>query len=160
MKPAPFEYFDPRTVDEAVALLETHGDDAKVLAGGQSLVPMLALRVARPAAVVDVNRVAGLDGLRQNGTTVSIGALVRQRALERWAAERAPLFIVMGSSLAVAPANLLPKAAVDRGAPLVIVNRDPTPQDGKATLVIHAGIGATLRAADALLAKGPPGGLF
>ena len=91
MKPAPFEYFDPRTVDEAVALLETHGDDAKVLAGGQSLVPMLALRVARPAAVVDVNRVAGLDGLRQSGTTVSIGALVRQRALERWAAERAPL---------------------------------------------------------------------
>jgi carbon-monoxide dehydrogenase medium subunit len=91
VKPAPFEYFDPRTVDEAVALLETHGDDAKVLAGGQSLVPMLALRLARPAAVIDVNRVAGLDGLRQNGTTLSVGALVRQRALERWAAERAPL---------------------------------------------------------------------
>lgn len=91
MKPAPFEYFDPRTVDEAVALLETHGDDAKVLAGGQSLVPMLALRLARPAAVIDVNRVAGLDGLRQDGATLSVGALVRQRALERWAAERAPL---------------------------------------------------------------------
>jgi carbon-monoxide dehydrogenase medium subunit len=91
VKPAPFEYFDPRTVDEAVALLERHGDDAKVLAGGQSLVPMLALRLARPAAVIDVNRVAGLDGLRQDGATLSVGALVRQRALERWAAERAPL---------------------------------------------------------------------
>jgi carbon-monoxide dehydrogenase medium subunit len=91
VKPAPFEYLDPRTVDEAVALLETHGDDAKVLAGGQSLVPMLALRLARPAAVIDVNRVAGLDGLRQEGATLSVGALVRQRALERWAAERAPL---------------------------------------------------------------------
>jgi len=91
VKPAPFEYFDPRTVDEAVALLETHGDDAKVLAGGQSLVPMLALRVARPAVVIDVNRVAGLDGLRQDGATLSVGALVRQRALERWAPERAPL---------------------------------------------------------------------
>jgi carbon-monoxide dehydrogenase medium subunit len=91
VKPAPFEYLDPRTVDEAVALLETHGDDAKVLAGGQSLVPMLALRLARPAAVIDVNRVAGLDGLRQDGPTLSVGALVRQRALERWAAERAPL---------------------------------------------------------------------
>ena len=91
MKPAPFEYFDPRTVDETVTLLESHGDDAKVLAGGQSLVPMLALRLARPAAVIDLNRVTGLDGVRQNGATLSVGALVRQRTLERWAAERAPL---------------------------------------------------------------------
>ena len=91
MKPAPFEYADPRTVDEAVALLATHGDDAKVLAGGQSLVPMLALRLARPSVVVDVNRVAGLDAITQSGTRVAIGALVRQRALERWAGERAPL---------------------------------------------------------------------
>jgi aerobic carbon-monoxide dehydrogenase medium subunit len=91
MKPAPFEYADPRTVDEAVALLGTHGDDAKVLAGGQSLVPMLALRLARPSVVIDVNRVAGLDGITQNGAQIAVGALVRQRALERWAAERAPL---------------------------------------------------------------------
>jgi carbon-monoxide dehydrogenase medium subunit len=91
MKPAPFEYFDPRTADEAVALLATHGDDAKVLAGGQSLVPMLALRLARPSVVVDVNRVSGLDTITQQGATLSIGALARQRALERWAAERAPL---------------------------------------------------------------------
>lgn len=91
MKPAPFEYFDPRAVDEAVALLETRGDEAKVLAGGQSLVPMLALRLARPSAVIDINRVAGLDGVRQDGTTLSVGALVRQRALERWATEHAPL---------------------------------------------------------------------
>jgi carbon-monoxide dehydrogenase medium subunit len=91
VKPAPFEYFDPRTVDEALALLAAHGDDAKILAGGQSLVPMLALRLARPAAVVDVNRVAGLDALAANGAALTVGALVRQRALERWAAERAPL---------------------------------------------------------------------
>jgi aerobic carbon-monoxide dehydrogenase medium subunit len=91
VKPAPFEYFDPRTVDDAVTLLATHGDDAKILAGGQSLVPMLALRLARPAAVVDVNRVSGLDGMRQDGTTLTVGALVRQRTLERWGAERAPL---------------------------------------------------------------------
>jgi aerobic carbon-monoxide dehydrogenase medium subunit len=91
MKPAPFEYADPRTVEEAVALLATHGDDAKVLAGGQSLVPMLALRLARPSVVIDVNRVAGLDAIAQSGTRVAIGALVRQRALERWAGERAPL---------------------------------------------------------------------
>ncbi len=91
MKPAPFEYFDPRTAEEAVALLAMHGDDAKVLAGGQSLVPMLALRLARPSVVVDVNRVSGLDEVTQRGATVAVGALVRQRALERWATERAPL---------------------------------------------------------------------
>ena len=91
MKPAPFEYFDPRTADEVVALLATHGDDAKVLAGGQSLVPMLALRLARPSVVVDVNRVSGLDAITRRGATLSVGALARQRALERWSAERAPL---------------------------------------------------------------------
>ena len=91
MKPAPFEYVDPRTADEAVALLSAHGDDAKVLAGGQSLVPMLALRLARPSVVIDVNRVSGLDAITQTGATVSVGALVRQRALERWASDRAPL---------------------------------------------------------------------
>jgi NAD-dependent deacetylase len=67
------------------------------------------------------------------------------------AATRAPLFIVLGSSLAVAPANMLPEAAVTAGAPLVIVNRDPTPLDRIATLVINASIGETLRAADRLL---------
>ena len=91
MKPAPFEYADPHTVEEAVALLAAHGDDAKVLAGGQSLVPMLALRLARPSIVVDVNRVAGLDGITPSGTGIAVGALVRQRTLERWAADRLPL---------------------------------------------------------------------
>ena len=83
------------------------------------------------------------------------GAARRRRcARPGTASERAPLFIVLGSSLAVAPANLLPEAAVGRGAPLVIINRDPTPLDGMATLVINAGIGETLRAVDALLAPG------
>ncbi len=91
MKPAPFEYRDPRSVDEVVALMAAHGDEAKVLAGGQSLVPMLNFRLARPALVVDVNRVAGLDGLAEDGGVLRVGALVRQRRLERWAAERAPL---------------------------------------------------------------------
>jgi aerobic carbon-monoxide dehydrogenase medium subunit len=91
VKPAPFEYHDPRTVDDAVALLARYGDDAKILAGGQSLLPMLNLRLARPAAVVDVNRVAGLDSIAESGGGVRVGALVRQRAFERWAATRLPL---------------------------------------------------------------------
>lgn len=91
MKPAPFEYADPRSVDEALATLARHGDDAKVLAGGQSLVPMLNFRLARPAVVVDVNRVPGLDDLADADGTLRAGALVRQRRLERWAASRSPL---------------------------------------------------------------------
>jgi NAD-dependent deacetylase len=67
------------------------------------------------------------------------------------AAKRASLFLVLGSSLLVSPANRLPQAAVQRGAPLVIINRDPTPLDRIARLVINESIGETLRAADRLL---------
>jgi carbon-monoxide dehydrogenase medium subunit len=91
VKPAPFEYVAPRTVEAALEVLDRHGEEAKVLAGGQSLVPMLNFRLARPAVVVDINRVAGLDGLAEDDGTLRVGALVRQRRLERWAATGAPL---------------------------------------------------------------------
>ena len=91
MKPVPFAYADPRSVDEVVDHLEQHGDEAKVLAGGQSLVPMLNFRLARPSVVVDLNRVAGLDTIAERDGRLHVGALVRQRALEQWAATRAPL---------------------------------------------------------------------
>src|SRR5258708_36566450 len=68
------------------------GGDAKVLGGGQSLIPMMALRLARPTLLVDINRLPGLDGIREASGMLEIGALVRQRALERWAATRSALF--------------------------------------------------------------------
>jgi len=83
MKSAPFEYVAPATVDEAVRLLAEHGDEAKVLAGGQSLVPVLALRLARPGVLVDVNRVDGLAGVRRDNGRVRVGALTRHAAVER-----------------------------------------------------------------------------
>jgi aerobic carbon-monoxide dehydrogenase medium subunit len=91
MKPAPFDYLQPRTVDEALDALVKHGDEAKVLAGGQSLVPMLNMRLARPGVVVDINRVAGLADLTEKDGVLTVGALVRQSAVERWADRRAPL---------------------------------------------------------------------
>jgi aerobic carbon-monoxide dehydrogenase medium subunit len=91
VKPAPFEYVDPRTLDEAVAKLAEYPDDAKVLAGGQSLVPMLNFRLARPRILVDINRLPNLDRLEERDGVLLVGALVRQRALERWALARAPL---------------------------------------------------------------------
>jgi CO/xanthine dehydrogenase FAD-binding subunit len=75
MKPAPFRYARPETVDEAAALLAEHGDEAKVLAGGQSLVPVLNFRLLRPSVLVDVNRVAGLDSVEDS----RVGATVRQK---------------------------------------------------------------------------------
>lgn len=77
MKPVAFRYERPETVDEAVALLAEHGDDAKVLAGGQSLVPAMNMRLLRPAVLVDINHVCDLDNVATNGA-LSLGATVRQ----------------------------------------------------------------------------------
>ncbi len=82
MKPAPFDYHAPTTVDEVVALLHEHGDEAKVLAGGQSLIPMLNLRLARFATLVDIGRVASLRRLERVNGHVVVGSMVRQRELE------------------------------------------------------------------------------
>lgn len=81
VKPAAFEYFAPRTVDEALALL-AEVDGAKVLAGGQSLVPAMNFRLARPAALIDVNQIGGLDRVTATDGQVRIGALTRHRRLE------------------------------------------------------------------------------
>jgi len=83
MKPPRFEYVRPESVEEALAVLAEHGDDAKVLAGGQSLVPMLNMRLASPGVVVDVNRIPDLDGIAEVDGAVRAGALVRQAAFER-----------------------------------------------------------------------------
>ena len=82
MKPAPFEYHAPASVDEALALLTRYGGDAKLLAGGQSLVPLLNFRLVRPAALVDLNRVPALAGIREDDGHVVFGAMTRQRAIE------------------------------------------------------------------------------
>ncbi len=82
MKPAPFEYVAARSLDEALAALADAGEGGKVLAGGQSLVPLLALRLARPDVLVDVNQVAGLDRVVVDDHRLVIGALARHRAVE------------------------------------------------------------------------------
>jgi CO/xanthine dehydrogenase FAD-binding subunit len=82
VKPAPFEYVAASSLEEALAALAEGGEDAKPIAGGQSLVPALNMRLVRPTRLVDLNR-AGLDGLSKDNGTVRIGATVRQAALER-----------------------------------------------------------------------------
>ncbi|MBI3826822.1 MAG: xanthine dehydrogenase family protein subunit M [Candidatus Rokubacteria bacterium] len=139
MKPPRFDYHDPTTLAEALALLAGHGDAARVLAGGQSLMPMLNFRLARPGHVIDVNRLDALATLSPGPDAgLRIGALVRQRTLERSTLirERCPLIAqamplvghpqirtrgTLGGSLAHAdPAAELPAVMVALGARLTV----------------------------------------
>src|SRR5436853_7353455 len=83
MKPAPFDYVAPRSLDEAVAALAEGGTDAKLLAGGQSLIPLLNFRLARPSLLVDLNHVAELAFISPRANGVAIGAMTRQVSIER-----------------------------------------------------------------------------
>jgi CO/xanthine dehydrogenase FAD-binding subunit len=83
MKPPPFAYVAPTTLDEALAELDDAGEDAKVLAGGQSLLPLLNFRLARPSVVIDLNRTAGLSDVRRTDGVLRIGAMTRTSMLER-----------------------------------------------------------------------------
>jgi carbon-monoxide dehydrogenase medium subunit len=93
MKPASFEYYRPQTVDEALALLAEHAGDAKPLAGGQSLIPAMNFRLATPAVLVDLNALADLAYIRDDGEGLRLGSMTRQRSVERSAsvARHAPL---------------------------------------------------------------------
>lgn len=93
MKPAPFAYQKAHTLEEAVALLAKHKDDARLLAGGQSLIATLNMRLSAPDLLIDINGIKGLDGIAKKGTFIEIGALARHAQVERseLIAKQAPL---------------------------------------------------------------------
>jgi len=141
MKPPRFDYLAPRTLDEALAHLHDHGDQAKILAGGQSLIPMLNFRLAHPGVVVDVNRLTDLAYVRQHDGGVAVGALTRQHAVERSDLVRARVPVVaeacrfighapirhrgtFGGNLAHAdPASELPAVMVALEAEMAVASR-------------------------------------
>ena len=94
MKPAPFEYAAPRSIGEALALLRTQDGEAKILAGGQSLMPLLAMRLARPSLLVDLGHIEGLDSIREESGVIAIGAMTTKSSVERseLVRTRQPLF--------------------------------------------------------------------
>ena len=143
MKPPVFDYVAPGSLDEALELLAEHGDDAKILAGGQSLIPLMNFRLAQPALLVDLNGLDELAGVRADDEgRLRIGGMTRQRTLERdpLVAERSPLLAetipfvahpqirnrgTVGGNLAHAdPASELPVVAVALGAELVLKNKE------------------------------------
>ncbi len=82
MIPAAFEYLRPKSIPEAIGFLQQYGDDAKILSGGQSLIPMMKFRLARPAYLIDINRISGLSYIREEGGYLKIGGLTREAELE------------------------------------------------------------------------------
>ena len=141
MKPAPFEYHRPASLVEAFDLLERYGEDGRILAGGQSLVPALNMRLATPRAVIDINRLPGLDAIQLAPEGLVLGALARHEAVERspLVREHAPLLALamphvgheairtrgtVGGSLALAdPAAELPACAVALDATIRVEGR-------------------------------------
>lgn len=141
MKAAAFSYARPATLGEAFELLERHGEDAKILAGGQSLIPALNMRLASPAVLIDINGLGALEGITVGDGVLRIGALTRHRSLESSAevAQHAPLIAqamphvahaairnrgTFGGSIAFAdPAAELPACAVALDASFVLASR-------------------------------------
>jgi len=82
MIPPPFEYLRPTSIAEAISFLQQYGDEAKILSGGQSLIPMMKLRLARPAYLIDINRIAGLSYVKEDDGHLKIGGLTREAELE------------------------------------------------------------------------------
>jgi aerobic carbon-monoxide dehydrogenase medium subunit len=129
VKPSRFDYYRPDTVEEALAVLAEVGDTGKVLAGGQSLLPLLNMRLAAPAALVDINRLPDLDRVHIDETGVRVGALVRHAALERNAAAAASIPMLRQAVRNVAHATIR-----NRGTTVgSIVHADPA---GEMTAVL------------------------
>ena len=112
MKPAAFEYYRPRDAAEAVALLARAGEDARFLAGGQSLVPMMNFRIARPTSLVDLNACADLSFIRKEGSVLRIGSMTRQYVAENHPLVREHCPLVSMALAHAGPATIRNRATV------------------------------------------------
>lgn len=134
MKPAPFEYHIPDSIDQALSLMHEHADAAKILAGGQSLVPAMNFRVVQPSMLIDLNRLKELDHVNEVGECLRIGAMTRERTLEfdSLIAKRSPL-------LHEAAPNIAHPQIRNRGTiGGSIVNADPAAELPVLMIALHA----------------------
>jgi aerobic carbon-monoxide dehydrogenase medium subunit len=130
MIPASFEYLRPKTLPEAIGLLQQYGDDAKILSGGQSLIPMMKLRLARPGYLVDINRITGLSHIKEEGGYLRIGGLTREAELEASPLVRAKYPIIIDTAHVIADPQVRNLATVGGN----LAHGDPA-NDHPATMV-------------------------
>jgi aerobic carbon-monoxide dehydrogenase medium subunit len=143
MIPPTFEYLRPKTIPEAIAFLQQHGDDAKILSGGQSLIPMMKLRLARPGYLIDINRIAGLSYIKEEGGHLKIGGLTREAELEDSPLIRSKYPIILDTARVIADPQVRNMATVAGN----LAHGDPA-NDHPATMLA---LGATV------VATGPGG---
>jgi len=130
MIPPSFEYLRPKTVPEAVAMLQQHGDEAKILSGGQSLIPMMKLRLARPGVLIDINRISGLSYVKEEGGYLKIGGLTREAELEASPLVRSKYPILLDTAHVIADPQVRNMATVGGN----LAHGDPA-NDHPATMV-------------------------
>jgi len=143
MIPAAFDYHRPRSLDEAVALLQRHGDQAKVLSGGMSLLPSMKLRLGAFGHLVDIGRIPGLDAIREEGGELRIGAMTRQAALERSDLVRSKLPILADAVPLIADPLVRNRGTIGGN----VANGDPANDEPAIMIALGA----------ALVARGPKG---
>jgi carbon-monoxide dehydrogenase medium subunit len=112
MIPPAFEYLRPKTISEAIAFLQQYGDGAKILSGGQSLIPMMKFRLARPAYLVDINRISGLSYIQEEDGYLKIGGLTRESDLEHSDLIRAKYPIIADTAHVIADPQVRNMATV------------------------------------------------
>jgi carbon-monoxide dehydrogenase medium subunit len=139
MIPPVFEYLRPATIPEAVSLLQLHGDDAKILSGGQSLIPMMKLRIARPAWLIDINHIPGLAYIREDGGYLKIGGLTREAELEDSELIRSKFPILHDTSRVIADPQVRNLATVGGN----LAHGDPANDHGATMLALEAEVIAT-----------------
>jgi aerobic carbon-monoxide dehydrogenase medium subunit len=139
MIPQSFEYFRPETVSEAIALLQKHGDGAKILSGGQSLIPMMKVRLARPEYIVDINRIANLQYVKEEGGFLKIGGLTRESDLEVSSLIRSKYPIILDTAAMIADPQVRNMATVGGN----LAHGDPANDHPATMLALEAEITAT-----------------
>jgi aerobic carbon-monoxide dehydrogenase medium subunit len=139
MIPPSFEYLRPKTIPEAIAFLRQYGDDAKILSGGQSLIPMMKLRLARPGYLVDINRIAGLSHIKEEGGFLKIGGLTREAELEASPVVRAKYPIIIDTAHVIADPQVRNLATVGGN----LAHGDPANDHPATMLALGAQIVAT-----------------
>jgi carbon-monoxide dehydrogenase medium subunit len=139
MIPQSFEYFTPATISEAIALLQKHGDGAKILSGGQSLIPMMKVRLARPEYIVDINRIANLQYVKEEDGFLKIGGLTRESDLEVSSLIRSKYPIILDTAAMIADPQVRNMATVGGN----LAHGDPANDHPATMLALEAEITAT-----------------